>query len=175
MQKINCPCSRAAGLYSWQPVLPVSGSTVGQTIFLPNPKFSHVRRGTPAGFREGDLVNEIKMLAVVSKILCMEGVEAAAISYCMRSRPCWRPGKAELLSIWVLVYLWWLSQNWDCVYSLLERDRAKPLRHMEDLAHELAFPCSRVVQPAGTSSCVSAWSKLGWLVPNAAVKTSVFT
>lgn len=127
------------------------------------------------GFREGDLVNEIKMLAVVSKILCMEGVEAAAVSSCMRSRPCWRPGKAELLSIWVLVYLWWLSQNWDCVDSFLARDWAKPLRHMENLAHELAFPCSRVVQPAGTSSCVSAWSRLGWLVPNAAVKTSIFT
>ena len=104
------------------------------------------------GFREGDLVNEIKMLAVVFKILCVEGVEAEAISSCMRSKPCWRPGKVELLSIWVLVYLWWLSQSWDRVDSFLASDWAKPLRHMDGLAHELTFPCSRMVQPAGTSS-----------------------
>lgn len=125
------------------------------------------------GFREGDLVNEIKMLAVVSKILCVEGVEAEAISSCMISSHCWRPGKVELLSIWVLVYLWWLSQSWDCVDSFLASDWAKPLRHMDGLAHELTFPCigwcSQLARPA---FCVSAWSKLRWWVPSATVRTS---
>lgn len=169
MQKINSPLWQQGCIASRRSCL--SMSTAGQTLHPPNPKFSH-DMVSQLGFREGDLVNEIKMLAVVSKILCLAGVEAVAISSCMRSRPCWRPGKVELLSFGVLVYLW-LSQSWDHGDSFLASDWAKPLGHMDGLTHELTFPCSRMVQPAGTSSCISAWSKLGWLVLNAAVKTSV--
>lgn len=85
MQKINSPLWQQGCIASRRSCL--SMSTAGQTLHPPNPKFSH-DMVSQLGFREGDLVNEIKMLAVVSKILCLAGVEAVAISSCMRSRPC---------------------------------------------------------------------------------------